>query len=289
MEMPPDHLLYPMEVFVEDFKANYERGVDVWRDADVAFVGLARNCDKWLAGNLARLVQLCEGVRSWRLHVRTNDNKDETAMVLQEFCEEYPQASFLNQTLGRKHFGAEWAGPRTEALAEYRTACQSWVADSSLRPTLVVAIDWDMWGGWSHAGFLHGVGALAASQHAYGMASVSLMRHYQTVIDQAGATQRQPVWVHYDCWALRLNSAWDDYTAGQGGWKHSWIPPVGSPVVPVASAFGGMAIYETEAYLSGVYHGRDCEHVPFHESIAQKTGKSLYLDPAMRTVMSWLE
>lgn len=289
MEMPPDHLLYPMEVFVEDFKANYERGVDVWRDADVAFVGLARNCDKWLAGNLARLVQLCEGVRSWRLHVRTNDNKDETAMVLQEFCEEYPQASFLNQTLGRKHFGAEWAGPRTEALAEYRTACQSWVADSSLRPTLVVAIDFDMWGGWSHAGFLHGVGALAASQHAYGMASVSLMRHYQTVIDQAGATQRQPVWVHYDCWALRLNSAWDDYTAGQGGWKHSWIPPVGSPVVPVASAFGGMAIYETEAYLSGVYHGRDCEHVPFHESIAQKTGKSLYLDPAMRTVMSWLE
>lgn len=289
MEMPPDHLLYPMEVFVEDFKANYERGVDVWRDADVAFVGLARNCDKWLAGNLARLVQLCEGVRSWRLHVRTNDNKDETAMVLQEFCEEYPQASFLNQTLGRKHFGAEWAGPRTEALAEYRTACQSWVADSSLRPTLVVAIDWDMWGGWSHAGFLHGVGALAASQHAYGMASVSLMRHYQTVIDQAGATHRQPVWVHYDCWALRLNSAWDDYTAGQGGWKHSWIPPVGSPVVPVASAFGGMAIYETEAYLAGVYHGRDCEHVPFHESIAQKTGKSLYLDPAMRTVMSWLE
>lgn len=289
MEIPPDHLLYPTDVFVEDFRANYERGVDIWRDTDVAFVGLARNCDKWLAGNLARLVQLCEGVRSWRLHVRTNDNKDETAMVLQEFCEEYPQASFVNQTLGREHFGAEWAGPRTEALAEYRTACQSWVADSSLRPSLVVAIDFDMWGGWSHAGFLHGVGALAASQHAYGMASVSLMRHYQTVIDQAGATQRQPVWVHYDCWALRLNSAWDDYTAGQGGWKHSWIPPVGSPVVPVASAFGGMAIYETEAYLAGVYHGRDCEHVPFHESIAQKTGKSLYINPAMRTVMSWLE
>jgi hypothetical protein len=50
-----------------------------------------------------------------------------------------------------------------------------------------------------------------------------------------------------------------------------------------------MTIYETGAYLSGTYDGSDCEHVPFHASIAAKTGRSLYLDPAMRTVMSWLE
>ena len=289
MESPPDHLLYPLDVFVEDFRANYERGVDVWRDTDVAFVGLARNCDKWLAGNLARLVQLCEGVRSWRLHVRTNDNTDETPRVLKEFCEEYPQASYVDQTLGRRHYGAEWAGPRTQALAEYRTACQSWVMDSSLSSSLVVAIDFDMWGGWSHAGFLHGVGALAANPHAYGMASVSLMRHYQMVMTPAGESKRERTWLHYDCWGLRLNSSFDDYTTGIGGWKHSWLPPVGSPVVPVASAFGGMTMYETGAYLSGTYDGSDCEHVPFHASIAAKTGKSLYLDPAMRTVMSWLE
>lgn len=274
----PDNLLYPLEVFVEDFRETYERGVDVWRDADVAFVGLARNCDKWLGDNLARLTQLCEGVGSWRLHVRTNDNTDQTVAVLREFCEEYPQASYDNQTLGRQQFGAEFAGRRTQALAEYRTACQSWVLDNSLRSSLVVVIDFDMRGGWSHAGFLHGVGALATNENAYGMASVSLME-YQT----------PGQWLHYDCWAARLNSSFDDYTAGMGGWKHLWMPPVGSPPIPVVSAFGGMAIYETGAYLAGVYDGRDCEHVPFHESIAKKTGKSLYLDPAMRTVMQWLE
>jgi hypothetical protein len=95
-------------------------------------------------------------------------------------------------------------------------------------------------------------------------------------------------WVHYDAWALRLNSAWDDYTSGMGGWKHQWLPPVGSPPVPVVSAFGGMAIYDTYAYLKGTYSGKDCEHVPFHVTMAEQAKGRLYLDPAMRTVMHWM-
>ena len=274
----PDHLLYPLEVFAKDFKATYDRGVDVWRDSDVAFVGLARNCGSRLADNLSRLLLLCESVKSWRLHVRTNDNSDDTADVLERFCGEFSQASYDNQTLGRQQFSAEFAGPRTLALAEYRQACQWWVLDNALRSDFVVVIDFDMRGGWSHAGMMHGIGALLANHNAYGMASVSLMEY-----------QVPGQWLHYDCWAARLNSSFDDYTAGIGGWKHLWLPPVGSPPIPVVSAFGGMAIYETGAYLAGTYDGRDCEHVPFHESIAAATGKSLFLDPAMRTVMQWLE
>jgi hypothetical protein len=92
-------------------------------------------------------------------------------------------------------------------------------------------------------------------------------------------------WLHYDAWALRLNSFWDDYTADAGGWKHQWLPPVGSPVVRVCSAFGGLAVYRTLDYLAGTYTGEDCEHVTFHASLAG----SMYLDPAMRTIMHWVE
>ena len=105
-----------------------------------------------------------------------------------------------------------------------------------------------------------------------------------------GETQLIAAWLHYDCWALRLNSYWDDYTNGLGGWKHQWMPPVGSPPVLVSSAFGGFAIYRNEAYLAGTYDGtRDCEHVPFHKSVAKATGQHLYLCPSMRTVMHWME
>lgn len=274
----PDHLVYPLDAFAGDFARIYQAGVDAWAESDVAIVGLARNCAPWLSDNLARLLQLVADCRSWRLRIATNDNTDDTETVLANFCGAYPQASFTSQTLNRQQFSAEFAGPRTIALAEYRTACQEWVRQHCADATYTLVIDWDAWGGWSHVGVMHGVGALSTTGDAYGMASVSIMEH--------GKTRS---WLHYDAWALRLNSSFDDYTAGIGGWKHSWLPPVGSPPIPVCSAFGGLAIYETEAYLAGRYDGSDCEHVPFHASIKSETGKSLYLDPAMRSVMYWLE
>jgi hypothetical protein len=58
--------------------------------------------------------------------------------------------------------------------------------------------------------------------------------------------------------------------------------------VHVVSAFGGLAIYDTYAFLKGTYDGADCEHVPFHKTITERTGLRVYLDPAMRTVMHWM-
>lgn len=274
----PDHLIYPLDHFAADFARVRSIGVKAWADADVAIVGLARNCGPWLDANLSRLLQLVGDCRSWRFRCETNDNTDDTETVLANFCDAYPQATFKTQTLNRQQFSAEFAGPRTVALAEYRTACQEWVRQHCAGSNYTLVIDWDAWGGWSHAGVMHGVGSLATTADAYGMASVSIMEH--------GPTKS---WLHYDAWALRLNSTFDDYTAGLGGWKHSWVPPVGSPPIPVCSAFGGLAIYETQAYLAGTYEGSDCEHVGFHATIAEKTGQRLYLDPAMRSVMYWLE
>ena len=274
----PGHLISPIDRFAKDFSRAYSIGVEEWAEADLAVVGLARNCGPRLDANLWRLLQLVEDCRSWRLHVETNDNTDDTEAVLKRFCGAHPQATFKSQTLDRQQFSAEFAGPRTIALAEYRTACQEWVRQHCADSTYTIVIDWDAWGGWSHAGVMHGVGSLSTMPDAYGMASVSVMEY--------GPSKS---WLHYDAWALRLNSSWDDYTAGVGSWKHHWLPAVGSPPIPVCSAFGGLAIYETQAYLAGTYDGADCEHVPFHATIAERTGHRLYLNPAMRSVMFWME
>lgn len=285
----PDHLIYPLDVFADDFKRLHDIGESVWRDSDVAFVGLARNCAPWLRKNLARLEELAAGCRRWQLHIETNDNTDDTDQVLADFCRKHRAATFTSQRLGRQQFSTEFAGRRTEALAEYRTACQRWVKEHARPVDYVVVIDFDAWGGWSHAGFMHGVGALQMTPDAYGMASVALIEHPQMAMGEDKQPKIVNGWLQYDAWALRLNSAFDDYTAGLGGWKHAWVPPVGSPPVPVVSAFGGMAIYDAYAFLRGTYDGSDCEHVTFHKTIAERTGSRLYLDPAMRMVMHWLE
>lgn len=283
----PKHLWLPEPYFEADYQRRVARGQQILAESDVAVVGLARNCAHVLAVNLQRVAAFGRTSRFWRLHVETNDNADSTEQVLELFCGEHPQASFRAQSLGREQYGAEFAGRRTQALAEYRTACQDWVRDTCPAVDLVVVVDLDAWGGWSEEGLAHGVAALDETADAAGMASVSLIQH-RVHTDVDGSIQPALMWLHYDAWALRLNSSWDDYTAGQGGWKHQWLPPVGSPPVPVCSAFGGMAVYRTSDYLAGRYDGSDCEHVTFHASIAQAGGR-MYLDPAMRTIMHWVE
>jgi hypothetical protein len=285
----PDHTIYPRDVFCDLYYERCAEGSKHLSGSSVAFVGLARNCAPQLSCNLKLIASIGRSCLSWKLHVETNDNDDNTDQVLADFCSRHSQATFKSQTLGRQQFSTEFAGRRTEALAEYRTACQTWVRERAASSDYVVVIDLDAWGGWHNPGVLNGFGWLGEVPEAYGMASVSLLQHpaYQT--DAAGQTQLIAAWLHYDCWALRLNSYWDDYTNGVGGWKHQWLPPVGSPPVPVCSAMGGLAIYRTPAYLSGTYDGSDCEHVTFHESIANATGQQLYLNPSQRCVMRWLD
>jgi hypothetical protein len=148
----PEKLVSPLPEFAEAFVAMHDIGLRRWEASSVAFVGLARNCAPFLQANLARLEVLASSCRQWKLHIVTNDNDDETPAVLEEFSARRSQATFSDSRLGRQQYTSEFAGRRTEALAEYRTACQSWVLQNALASDLVVVIDFDSWGGWSHHG-----------------------------------------------------------------------------------------------------------------------------------------
>lgn len=281
----PHQLLLPIPDWADEYYAKVADGRDRLRHASVAFVGLARNCAGPLESNLHKLEQLTDCCGSWKLHIEANDCEDNTLAVLTDFAKKHDRATFRYQVLGRDTYGHEFAGRRTLAMAEYRTACQKWVRSCAADADYVCIIDWDAWGGWLHDGVLNTFGWMLETQGAYGMAAVSLFQY-----DWGNG----PTWNHYDLWALRgLGQArcyWDSYRKGFNGFAYSWFPAVGSPPVLVSSAFGGMAIYRTDAYLQGVYDGaHDCEHVTFHRSVAEATGQHLYVCPGLRTVMSWMQ
>lgn len=279
----PEHFWRPIREFSTPYAVTVGHGISWLTSQHVAIVGLARNCAGPLTLNLELLEKFGRIAKSWRLHIEANDCVDDTLRVLTEFSQTHARMTFRYQDLGHRQFGAEFQGSRTEAMAMHRAACQQWVRSLQQPPDLVLVVDFDLWGGWNEHGLLNGLGWLWQMPEAFGMASVSLLQH------DFGAGVN---WYHYDLWALRgvgqSGCYFDTYQNGYGGFGYSWMPPVGSPPVLVSSAFGGMAVYRAADYLAGAYDGSDCEHVPFHRSIAEATGKRFYLCPGMRTVATWV-
>jgi hypothetical protein len=119
-------------------------------------------------------------------------------------------------------------------------------------------------------------------------------------------TANQPL-RYYDIWALRADAwsegdCWREYTSllnAHSPRKAKRIaitqkmrsPSPKSKPIEVRSAFGGLAIYRIDAFLSGQYAGVDengeevCEHVPFHEEIT-KSGYRIFLLPSLIN-LSW--
>ena len=100
---------------------------------------------------------------------------------------------------------------------------------------------------------------------------------------------RHPDWCPDDCHALisRLEPVFGHETALNLAVDSRQIrisPKL--PLIPVQSAFGGLAVYTASAMQCGTYRGQDengsetCEHVPFHLQIT-KAGHSIYINPRL--------
>lgn len=173
---------------------------------------------------------------------------------------------------------------RTERLARCRNECFHWVAKEQCKTTWTIVLDLDPQHGFSVDGVFNSIGWMAhlASQSPAakigGFASYSLLRR----TEEGGRVGI----AHYDAWAARL-SWWEDLRNTMGFmWFSFLMPPVGSPPFPMNSAFGGLCVYNTQAFLSGGYSGEDCEHVPHHRRMSS-AGYQLYLNPGSRYIAIW--
>lgn len=257
-------------------------GRAVAADCDAVIVAIARNAMPMLPNTL-RLVSLVQReFRSCRMFVFENDSTDGTDAVLDDFAAFYPWATVQHDTLSRPDVRG-FERERTEALAEYRNKCLEWVRENAGKTTFTIVLDMDPDGGFSVDGVFNSIGWLASKtlhpglSRPGGMASFSLF----------GIEGDPPRIAHYDAWAARPVSWWRDRRSEIGfGWFSYLLFPAGSPPMPMNSAFGGLAVYYTEAYLSGGYSGEDCEHVPHHKRM-RDAGWGMFLNPGARYVAVW--
>jgi hypothetical protein len=266
----PDVLLPPDEEFAEEYAEEVAFGREIARDSTVAFVAICRNACPFLPRTLDLVEETAARFRDWSCYIHENDSVDDTKQILGRWQDGERRHASLN-TNGRPHLNYTTSTERTHALAEYRSACQQFVRNGE-PPEYVVVFDTDPWGGWSIDGLMTSIAYLVESQ---GVASCLASYSWAEVPGPRG-----PAAIHYDAFALRHNH----WRRRDQQWIHHWHPPVGSPPVPMNSAFGQLAIYRRDAYLAMRYSGEDCEHVCAHRTMPGR----LYLNPSSRCVSFWV-
>lgn len=267
--------LWPVDSEYQDLYTEMTlRGNDIASRASVAIVGIARSAMPVLPNTLALIDEVAQRFKERRAFFYENDSKDETAAVLDAWQAHQGYVTAKHETLGAIDNRGDFEGPRTERLAYCRNQCFEWVKANAAGSQYVVVVDADAAGGFSVDGVMNSVAWLSGLGERVGcMASYSLYKASGEV-------------AQYDSWAARANW-WADRRHEIGfGWFSLLLPPVGSSPIRMNSAFGGLAVYRTEAFLSGGYSGEDCEHVPHHRRMAD-AGWSLYLNPGCRYISVW--
>lgn len=257
-------------------------GVRAASKAGANVVAIARSAMPLLTNTLELTAELRPAFSRFQMFVFENDSTDGTAVALDGHAARNEWFTVEHATWGGDDSRGFEKG-RTERLARARNICLEWVRANGQTNEYTIVVDLDPEHGFSPVGVLNSIGWLDSGdligrKPAGGMASYSLY----AVRDGGNAAIAQ-----YDAWAARQNW-WRDRREEAGGmaWFSTFLPPVGSPPVPMNSAFGGLCVYRTEAFLSGGYSGEDCEHVPHHRRMAE-AGWQLYLNPGCRYVAIW--
>ena len=280
----------PEEVWVVDqeYAAAYQARVDdgraVAREQSANIVAIARNAMPLMGNTFDLLCEVQAGFADCKMFVYENDSADGTDEALDKAASVLPWLSVEHGSLGGED-SRGFEPERTNRLAHCRNRCLEWVREHRKATAFTIVIDVDPEYGFSVDGVFNSIAWLATKRSsgvptpAGGMASYSLIRMPQEG-GQVGVA-------HYDAWAARPVCWWRDRKDEIGfTWFSAFLPPVGAPPCPMNSAFGGLAVYWTEAFLSGGYSGEDCEHVPHHRRMA-KAGWQMYLNPGCRYIAAW--
>jgi len=258
--------------FLDSYRENVKRGKEIASESKIAVVSLARNCEQHIASSINTIYQL--HTKEMKFFVFENDSEDNTKNIIKQHSKVKSNFYFLIEN-NKAPYLQNRSTKRTGALAKYRNNCITWVKKNCKNFDMVIVLDLDADLGFSLDGIYNSISWLHNINDAGGIASYSLY----AVINES-----QAIFAHYDSFAARMND-WEPTTEEKdqnNEWFRYLHPFVGSDPFHMRSCFGGLAVYKTEAFLSGRY-GSDLgsEHVKFHKDLYDK-GYKMYLNPSSR-------
>jgi hypothetical protein len=245
------------------------RGAETASSLSVAILALMRDLERQVGHACSAMEAIGRMFSDYLLCVFENDSCDATPAQLHQWAAADPQRRRAESAkLGWEKWGPVADGRRGEQMACYRNRCRTMALATGPRD-LYIVLDADLYG-WSLEGIQH---SLSHWGQFDVMASNGLV-YWGTVLQ-------------YDSWTWREDN-WDPVPMS---YVHQRVYRRGDPLLPVLSAFGGMALYRATAFEAAEYGGGDCEHVVFHRRLREAGYGRVYVNPSQITlynpVPSW--
>jgi hypothetical protein len=243
---------------------------------EVLIVGLVRNCETSLESEVKILSASFEDFKKVSFFLVESDSTDGSLEALRELAIRIPNFKFLS--LGNLQ---QSISGRIERIAHCRNAYLNYVRTTTEKYDYVVVADLD------------GVNNLLTKEKVatcWKFDGWSACTANQTGPYYDIYALRAPGWSEMDCW----NEARSLYASGMNPVK-SWVKairdkqriiPESEDWIEVTSAFGGLTIYKTEAFLKGNYQTFSdyelnvSEHVPFNLKLIA-SGHRIFINPKM--------
>lgn len=249
-----------------------EKGYERMAEKEVVICGLARDVMHALPRTMARLERLGKQFKNYKVVVFENDSSDGTLEMLQYWQKVNARVEVLTEQLEAKKWGQVQDLARMEQMAAYRNRYIAHIREQQYKFDYLIVFDLDIPLGFSYDGIAH-----SFSYHDW-----DVMGSNGFLVPPYGDPIPNPVF--YDAFAFRGKG--NDYPKSLEEINALQFQR-GEELVPVDSAFGGLAMYRAAGIVAGAqYGGEDCEHVILHRWLRENGFDQQFLNPSQIVLYS---
>lgn len=267
------------------YSEEYRKGKLAMAGALVSICSIVRDCEKNLRRNIPRIEKLRLLFKDSEVIIFENDSKDNTLLALKEWelkstnIHVYSENFNVSTIPDRKSTEGNpfFSKTRIEKMTLYRNKYLDYLNSSDFKRDYVIVVDLDI-SDFNIDGIIHSFGLSDEwdSVTANGISKGSNFRSQ-----------------YHDSYALiekgRIDSVQTEKIIKENRKHYSGLKP-GSPLVPVDSAYGGMAIYKWDSIRNLKYFCPpnddlfvQCksEHVGLHKNMLERGFSRIFINPGM--------
>ncbi|MDR0613708.1 MAG: hypothetical protein LBG45_09605 [Dysgonamonadaceae bacterium] len=257
-------------------------------ESAIIICGIVRNCGKNLKRNIRTIDKICNLARDYHVVMFENDSTDNTKQILTDWADNRKNIhislnDFNTVTIPDKRnilINPFFSVYRIEKMASYRNFYLDYIEREKLPGDYVIIVDLDV-----HKICLEGIVAAFSLNCGWDALTSNGISHAPSSLFRKR---------YYDSYALiecgQENIPQTESTIRAAQYRWAFLKP-DMPLIRVASAFGGLAIYRREAIAGcryGVLMNDDekvesrTEHFFFHQQMKERGYDKIFINPAMR-------